>query len=617
MAGMPGKILIADDERHIAEGLQMLLADDGYEVDMATDGKAAWELIESGGYGLVLADLRMPEIDGLELFSRMRERTSLRDHHHHREGDGRQRQGGDARGRVRLPREAAQDRPAQGADPKALEKFEVKQANRSLEERLANLSRFGDLIGQSEEMQQIYGTIEAAAPSSASMFIIGESGTGKELVARAIHDRSTRKKGPFVAINCAAFPREILENELFGHEKGAFTGALNEKPGCFELADGGTLFLDEVAEMEPDIQVKLLRALEQRSFRRLGGKKEITSTSASSRRPTSRSRRRSTTASCARTSTIGSPSSRWCFRRCATDAATCASSPRPSCAASPRRTVRSSRLLARGDRVHHEYRWPGNVRELKNADRARGHPRAATRSRSRDLRAHELISRGPRDPHPGRHLARAGRSDHHPEDLLLRQRRPPEGRRHARHGRGEAARPALGAPGARDGRRGERPLPPWARLSRTPRPASGGRGICGSHPRLSDPDIAQPLSPSPDGGARESPLSSMAPQLHPATVIGGFAVASALAATCCRMVAYGSPPCACDRRRRGVERRDWEVCCARRGHEVRTASSGSGGSKRARFPTRHVICDFFLPDLDGLEVLRRVRAMRTGSSSLS
>jgi two-component system response regulator HydG len=107
------------------------------------------------------------------------------------------------------------------------------------------------------------------------MLIVGESGTGKELVARAIHDKSNRHKGPFIAINCAAFPREILENELFGHEKGAFTGAINEKAGCFELADGGTLFLDEVAEMEPDIQVKFLRALEQRSFRRLGGKKEV------------------------------------------------------------------------------------------------------------------------------------------------------------------------------------------------------------------------------------------------------------------------------------------------------------------------------------------------------
>ena len=273
---MPEKILVADDERHIAEGLQMLLADEGYEVDTATDGNAAWKLAEQGGYGVVLADLRMPQVDGLELFSRMR-KAGIPSEMIIITGEG--------------SVESAKEAMRQGAYdylekplkidrlkeliPKALEKFQVKQANKQLEERLANLTRFGDLIGQSEEMRSIYGTIEAAAPTSASIIIVGESGTGKELVARAIHDKSNRAKGPFVAINCAAFPREILENELFGHEKGAFTGAINEKQGCFELADGGTLFLDEVAEMEPDIQVKFLRALEQRSFRRLGGKKEI------------------------------------------------------------------------------------------------------------------------------------------------------------------------------------------------------------------------------------------------------------------------------------------------------------------------------------------------------
>jgi DNA-binding NtrC family response regulator len=274
---MAAKILIADDERHIADGLQMLLADDGFEVDVATDGQAAWEMIEKGNYAVVLADLRMPEVDGLELFSRMRE-ASIVSEMIIITGKG--------------SIESAKEAMRQGAYdylekplkidrlkeliPKAVEKFQVKEANRQLEERLRNVNRFGDLIGQSEEMREIYRMIEAAAPSSASIFIVGESGTGKELVARAVHDKSSRKKGPFIAINCAAFPREILENELFGHEKGAFTGALNEKPGCFELADGGTLFLDEVAEMEPDIQVKLLRALEERSFRRLGGKKEIT-----------------------------------------------------------------------------------------------------------------------------------------------------------------------------------------------------------------------------------------------------------------------------------------------------------------------------------------------------
>jgi DNA-binding NtrC family response regulator len=273
---MAEKILVADDERHIVDGLQMLLADDGFEVDTATDGKKAWEMVSGGGYGVVLADLRMPEMDGLELFRRMRE-AGIPSEMIIITGSA------SVDTAVQAMRQGAYDYLEKPLNverlkallPKALEAFRVKQANKQLEEKLKNLTRFGDLIGQSEEMHEIYSMIEAAAPSAASIFIVGESGTGKELVARAIHDKSSRAKGPFIAINCAAFPREILENELFGHEKGAFTGAINEKPGCFELADGGTLFLDEVAEMEADIQVKLLRALEQRSFRRLGGKKEI------------------------------------------------------------------------------------------------------------------------------------------------------------------------------------------------------------------------------------------------------------------------------------------------------------------------------------------------------
>jgi transcriptional regulator with PAS, ATPase and Fis domain len=124
-------------------------------------------------------------------------------------------------------------------------------------------------------MRGVYQIIDAVAPSNASVLILGESGTGKELVARAVHSKSDRAKGPFFALNCAALPKDILENELFGHEKGAFTGSVNEKAGAFEMADGGTIFLDEVAEMPTDIQVKLLRALETRTVRRLGGKKEI------------------------------------------------------------------------------------------------------------------------------------------------------------------------------------------------------------------------------------------------------------------------------------------------------------------------------------------------------
>jgi DNA-binding NtrC family response regulator len=270
------KVLIADDERHIAEGLQMLLAEEGYEVDTATDGRKAWDMVSTGEFGLVLADLKMPKMDGLELFANMRE-GGIESEIIIITGKG------TVASAVEAMRHGAYDYLTKPLDlerlkaliPKALDKYQVKTANRELQKRLESMSRYADMLGQSEVMMRIYNIIEAVAPSSASVLIAGESGTGKELVARALHSKSNRGKGPFVALNCGAFPREILENELFGHEKGAFTGAINEKPGAFEQADGGTLFLDEVAEMEPDIQVKFLRALEQRAFRRLGGKKEV------------------------------------------------------------------------------------------------------------------------------------------------------------------------------------------------------------------------------------------------------------------------------------------------------------------------------------------------------
>jgi DNA-binding NtrC family response regulator len=270
------KLLIADDERNIAEGLQMLLEEDGYTVDTATDGDEAWEKASSGEFGLVLADLKMPGLDGLQLFARMREQN-IDSELIIITGKG------TVTSAVEAMRNGAYDYLTKPLDlerlkaliPRALEKYQVKTANRDLRRQLESLTRFGEMLGQSDEMRRVYTIIDAVAPSNASVLIVGESGTGKELVARALHQKSTRRKGPFVALNCGAFPREILENELFGHEKGAFTGAINEKLGMFELANGGTLFLDEVAEMEPDIQVKFLRALEQRGFRRLGGKKEI------------------------------------------------------------------------------------------------------------------------------------------------------------------------------------------------------------------------------------------------------------------------------------------------------------------------------------------------------
>ncbi|HMG70233.1 MAG TPA: sigma-54 dependent transcriptional regulator [Gemmatimonadaceae bacterium] len=273
------KVLIADDDRSITEGLSAILRDEGYEVAVAVDGQKALDQLGAEAFGVVLADLKMPKVDGLALLKELQLRAIPTECiivtgqatvdsavQAMREG---------AYDYVEKPLTADKLNRLKALIPKALEKFNVQQKNRELSSKLEGLTHFGELTGQSEEMRAVYQIIEAVAPSTASVLIFGESGTGKELVARAIHAKSERSKGPFFALNCAALPKDILENELFGHEKGAFTGSTNEKPGAFEMADAGTIFLDEVAEMPPDIQVKLLRAIESRTIRRLGGKKEI------------------------------------------------------------------------------------------------------------------------------------------------------------------------------------------------------------------------------------------------------------------------------------------------------------------------------------------------------
>ncbi len=273
------KILIADDERSIAQGLSAVLEEEGYAVEVAPDGQKALENLLEGTFGVILADLKMPKLDGLALLQEMqaREITSeciiITGQATVDSAVQAMRQG--AYDYIEKPLTAEKLNRLKALIPKALEKFQVKQTNRALASELQALTHYGELTGQSEAMRSVYQVIDAVAPSTASVLILGESGTGKELVARAIHQKSERARGPFLALNCAALPKDILENELFGHEKGAFTGSTNEKPGAFEMAHEGTLFLDEVAEMAPDIQVKLLRALESRQVRRLGGKKEI------------------------------------------------------------------------------------------------------------------------------------------------------------------------------------------------------------------------------------------------------------------------------------------------------------------------------------------------------
>src|SRR5512132_1183112 len=273
------KVLIADDDRSITEGLSAILRDEGYEVAVAVDGQKALDQLGAEAFGVVLADLKMPKVDGLALLKELQLRAIPTECII---GTGQatvdsavqaMREG--AYDYVEKPLTADKLNRLKALIPKALEKFNVQQKNRELSSQLEGLTHFGELTGQSEEMRSVYQIIDAVAPSTASVLIFGESGTGKELVARAIHAKSERSKGPFFPLNCAALPKDILENELFGHEKGAFTGSTNEKPGAFEMASGGTIFLDEVAEMPPDIQVKLLRALESRQVRRLGGKREI------------------------------------------------------------------------------------------------------------------------------------------------------------------------------------------------------------------------------------------------------------------------------------------------------------------------------------------------------
>jgi DNA-binding NtrC family response regulator len=273
------RILVADDEQAIAQGLSAILADEGYEVTICSDGQKALDELQASDYGVILADLMMPKLDGLALLKALQSKSIPTECiivtgqatvdsavQAMREG---------AYDYIEKPLNAEKLNRLKALIPKALEKYAIGQKNRELSSKLETLTHYAELTGQSEEMRAVYQIIDAVAPSSASVLILGESGTGKELVARAVHSKSDRAKGPFFALNCAALPKDILENELFGHEKGAFTGSINEKPGAFEMADGGTIFLDEVAEMPTDIQVKLLRAIESRSVRRLGGKKEI------------------------------------------------------------------------------------------------------------------------------------------------------------------------------------------------------------------------------------------------------------------------------------------------------------------------------------------------------
>jgi DNA-binding NtrC family response regulator len=269
------RVLIVEDDESARVGLTELVRTWGFNVESAADGEAAVPLITSFRPTIVVSDLVMPRLDGLGLLAALGDDLS----HLYFVLLTAQ---GTVETAVDALKRGAEDYLTKPVDPQRLkhllerlsELSAARRENTELRRRLREEGRFGRMVGASREMRKVYNVVEQAAPTTASVLIVGESGTGKELVAQTLHQLSPRATLPYVAINCAAIPETLLESEIFGHEKGAFTGAYERRAGCFELADRGTLFLDEIAEMMPATQVKLLRVLQERRFRRLGGRQE-------------------------------------------------------------------------------------------------------------------------------------------------------------------------------------------------------------------------------------------------------------------------------------------------------------------------------------------------------
>lgn len=270
------KILIADDEELVRITLQDILNKEGYEVTVAEDGEKGWDTFQHEKFILVLCDIKMPGISGIELLKKIKQSSPdtlvimLTAY-------------GTISSAVQCMKMGAYDYLTKPFIPedmlllikKSIEFYSLKEENKFLKERLKGKCKIEGFIGQNEKMQKIHQLIEAISKVSATVLIQGETGTGKELVAEAIHNLSARKNNPLIKVSCAGLPETLLESELFGHEKGAFTDAISKKIGRFEMADRGTLFLDDVDDINMVFQVKLLRALQERRFERVGGMKSI------------------------------------------------------------------------------------------------------------------------------------------------------------------------------------------------------------------------------------------------------------------------------------------------------------------------------------------------------
>jgi DNA-binding NtrC family response regulator len=268
------RILVVDDEASTVDSLRLNLVEEGYTVDTAATGAQAIELFDQGGHHLAICDLQLPDMDGLEVMRHMKDARPTTEvivvTAHGSTGKA-----------VEATKAGAFDFVDKPFDfeelelrvQNALKHRELIAENANMRRQLSTRAEYFNIIGASKQMQTIYETIESVAKSDANVLIVGESGTGKELIANAIHYNSLRSKKPFIKVNCAALPKELIESELFGHTKGAFTGAHADKEGLVQHAAGGSLMLDEIAEMPVELQPKLLRVLQERSYRKIGSEK--------------------------------------------------------------------------------------------------------------------------------------------------------------------------------------------------------------------------------------------------------------------------------------------------------------------------------------------------------
>ncbi len=363
-------ILIVDDEKNYTVILSAVLEEEGYETLTANSGREALEILKNCDVDLVLTDMKMPSLDGMELLERVKDKDP------------------DlpvimmtAYGTVEKAVEAMQKgaynyilKPFDNESlivyvSRAVAMYRMIKENRRLKDAVEYRYSFGNIIGKSKPMQAVFQTIRKIAPSNATVLIEGENGTGKELVAKSIHFNSPRRDNAFIAVNCAALSESLLESELFGHEKGAFTGAVAMKKGRFELADSGTLFLDEIGEISPQLQVKLLRVLQEKIFERVGGVKPISvdiriiaATNKELKKEVDAGRFREDLFYRLNVLHIVLPP----LRDRSEDIRLLANHFIDKYAGERESDVKVTGIAQEAERLFYEYEWPGNVRELEN-----------------------------------------------------------------------------------------------------------------------------------------------------------------------------------------------------------------------------------------------------------